>query len=118
MLTWSAVFFAKAIYNWVATTLLFFTDEPLREWLGEEPSNPLYLHLFLAHGFAFGIGFWIVGMDTTRNHGIVLLGFLTQLALFVTVAVHTARGRAHPLRMAFGLVDFVFAVLFAVFLWL
>ena len=80
------------------------------------PKYPVFLILFLGLAFIFGIGYYWVSLDITQNHDIVKLGVIGKIFVFLAVAWAGFCGQvAWPLVGA-GLVDFLFAVLFIVFL--
>jgi hypothetical protein len=96
-------------------------ERPLRKHLGLETcSDYSYQQLFLGLAFIFGIGYWQVSRDLTRNHDIVRLGICGQVWVFA-ISVYYAfaycdRDRVHILSVFLGTVDLIFAILFGRFL--
>jgi hypothetical protein len=116
-MTWKYIFQLKAVINWVESVFLLLSDQWIRELLGEKPLiNAEYSHLFLALVFVIGIGYWWVGQDIDRNHGIIKLGIIAQSSVFVVLAYHTLVGKLHPFYLVPGVIDLTFAILFVVFL--
>jgi hypothetical protein len=114
---WRAVFRFKGIWNCVVTFLLFLFDDSIRDWLEVARPDPGYRAMFLALAFTFGLGYWRVSQDLTKNRDIVRGGIIGQFAVFaVTVNETLVAGRLPLVFLAPGVVDAVFAVLFAVFL--
>ena len=74
------------------------------------------LKLTWALVFVFGIGYYIVSLDPEKNRGIVWMGILGKLAFFFTTVQFYCKKAIILLTpiLAFG--DFVFSVLFAMFL--
>ncbi|GAX42379.1 hypothetical protein NIES4075_33800 [Tolypothrix sp. NIES-4075] len=76
---WKYIFQLKAAINWVESVFFLLSDQWIRELLGEKPLvNSEYSHLFFVLVFVIGIGYWWVGQDIDRNHGIVKLGIIAQ----------------------------------------
>ncbi|PIG92201.1 hypothetical protein [Gloeocapsopsis sp. IPPAS B-1203] len=116
-MTWKYIFQLKAVINWVESIFLLLSDQWIREVLGEKPLiNSEYSHLFLALVFAIGIGYWWVGNDISRNHGIVKLGIIAQSSVFLVLAYHTLISNLHPFYLIPGVIDLTFAILFGIFL--
>jgi hypothetical protein len=115
--TWKYIFQLKAVINWVESVFLLLSDQWIRELLGEKPLvNPEYSHLFLALVFVIGIGYWWVGQDIERNHGIVKLGIIAQCSVFSVLAYHTFANKLHPFYLIPGVIDLTFAIIFILFL--
>jgi len=116
-MTWKYIFQLKAIINWVESIFLLLSDQWIREFLGEKPlTNSEYSHLFLALVFVIGIGYWWVGNDISRNHGIVKLGIIAQSSVFLVLVYHTLVSNLHPFYLIPGVIDLTFAILFGIFL--
>ena len=116
-ITWKYVFLGKAVINWVESVGLLFGDQWIRQLLNLKPlANPEYLHMFIVLIFVFGIGYWWVGNDLSRQD-IVKLGICAQSSVFPVLAYHTAIGNLHPLYLVPGAIDLVFSILFGLFLY-
>src|SRR4028118_1413687 len=95
-MTWKYVFFGKAVINWVECVGLLFGDQWIRQLLYLKPlANPEYLHMFIALIFIFGIGYWWVGNDLSRQD-IVKLGICAQSSAFPVLASQTDSGTPPP----------------------
>ncbi|NEU74223.1 hypothetical protein PI95_017060 [Hassallia byssoidea VB512170] len=115
--TWKYIFQLKAAINWVESVFLLLSDQWIRELLGEKPLvNSEYSHLFLVLVFVIGIGYWWVGQDIDRNHGIVKLGIIAQSSVFAVLAYHTFANKLHPFYLIPGVIDLTFAIIFVLFL--
>ena len=119
---WSRIFRIKAYYNGLTSLLLFALFAVAPDWVSNElffgqPFSRIFLHLFLALAFVFGVGYWIVSHDPSRNPEVIRLGVLGQLAVFVITLYHTIQQNVSPvLGFGVGLIDLIFAILFLVFL--
>jgi hypothetical protein len=116
-MTWKYVFLSKAVINWVESVGLLFGDQWIRHLLNLKPLvNAEYLHMFIVLIFIFGIGYWWVGNDLSRQD-IVKLGICAQSSVFPVLAYHIAIGNLHPLYLVPGAIDLVFSILFGLFLY-
>src|SRR4028119_156095 len=116
-MTWKYIFLGKAVINWVESVGLLFGDQWIRPLLNLKPLvNPEYLPLFIVLIFIFGIGYWWVGNDLSRQD-IVKLGICAQSSVFPVLAYHTGIGNLHPLYLVPGAIDLVFSILFGLFLY-
>ncbi len=111
------LFLAGAIWNWAAT-LLFGLGYPFLFPLFNmaEPRYPVFFLLFLALAFVFGIGYFWVSRDISRNHAIVVLGVIGKLIVFGAFLWAGIAGQIAGILVGAGVVDLVFAVLFIEFL--
>jgi hypothetical protein len=111
------LFFIGALWNWGAALIIFFFYESVYSIFGMEP--PLYpanLQLFLAVVFVFGIGYYWVSKDASKNHDIVKMGIAGKIMVFMLLLYHSVFGNLSLFFTASGTVDLVFAVLFFEFL--
>jgi hypothetical protein len=117
-MTWKYLFLSKAVINWVESVGLLFGDQLIRQLLNLKPlTNPEYLHMFIVLIFIFGIGYWWVGNDLSRNRDIVKLGICAQSSVVLVLVYHTAIGNLHPLYLVPGVIDLIFSILFGLFLY-
>lgn len=120
---WRTLFKVKGIYNYAASVGMFFIDDWLRARFSDPqsipPADPVYRTMFLALCFAFGMGYCTVSRDLTKNHAVIRMGILGQLAVFAvtTWGVFLAKPSLPSLYMAPAAVDLAFAIAFLVFLW-
>ena len=121
---WRYVFYAKGIYNCGMTLGMALGHaagielfgQPMLALFGDLPGNAVYVYLFLALAFAYGLGYWWVGQDPTRNHGIVRMGIIGQLATFGFVVWYAVLGQVRLMGVLSAFVDLPFAILYLVFL--
>ncbi len=105
--TWRRLFRLKGLYNCIAPWVVLAAISP--------PGDRLYFHLFLAPAFCFGIGYWEVGRNLTRNRA----GVGGQTCVCVFGLAHVFAGPLTPaacLELGASLTDGAFALLFARFL--
>jgi hypothetical protein len=66
--------------------------------------------------FVFGIGYYWVSKDLSKNHDIVKLGIIAKITVFLIFPYHYLIGNMPLLIALFGVVDLIFAILFLKFL--
>ena len=74
------------------------------------------LRLVWAVVFVFGIGYYFVSRDPQKNRGIVWMGIIAKLAFFFTALTYYPKKIITLLAMLLCFGDFVFSILFALFL--
>lgn len=116
---WRRVFRVKGLWNCAASVGFLLWDDALRDLLHVPHPDPVYRAMFLSLAFTFGLGYWWVSRDLDKNHGIVRMGILGQLAVFVVLAyaVGFAPQRLPWILFVPGVIDALFAVAFMIFLW-
>jgi len=72
--------------------------------------------LFLGLAFVFGLGYYRVSRDLTKNYEIVKMGILGKLIVFIGLTWAGATGQVHWILIVPGIVDLVFAILYIEFL--
>jgi hypothetical protein len=119
---YSKFFLISAFYNIIAATngMLFFNI--MNKLLYGFKTKIFYgvttfiLKTFYTHVLVFGIGYFIVSRDPDKNRGIVWMGMLAKIAFFFAAIPYFIKKKITfiTLLLAFG--DFVFGVLFGLFL--
>jgi hypothetical protein len=96
------LFFYKLIYNSLGIIL---------------PLNPSYLSLSAAFVLVIGIGYFMVYLNL-RNRGLVWLGAFYKIA-YVSIGVYyfIKNMLPHNIFSVFGIIDFIFLILFLEFLY-
>lgn len=74
------------------------------------------LRLTWALVFVYGIGYYLVSRDPEENRAVVWMGIIGKLAFFFTALVYYSKRFITLLTMLLCFGDFVFSVLFAMFL--
>jgi hypothetical protein len=80
------------------------------------PPSLFFFHATIWFIVALGIGYFIVSRDINKNHGIVVLGVLTKISFGIDAIATVAMAEAGDTLLVFGVIDLLFAVLFAEFL--
>ena len=117
------LFYIAAGFNWSVAAVFLFAGDAAMDRLGIYPPRDLILYrLLLLMVALFGAGYFIVGRDPTRNHGIVGLGIVGlgivgKLTIFATFLAHAIQGEVPYSAVAVTFIDVIFAALFAEFLW-
>src|SRR5262245_43501963 len=114
---WSRILLAKGVYNIAVSLVLLIWAKQLLLLMGIPAGNPAYPQMFLLLCAAFGVGYVIVGLNVDSNAGIAVMGIIGQLSVFAVVLCQWLAGAVYALGLVSGVIDLVFAVAFAVFLW-
>ena len=110
------LFLIAAIWNWGATIPFFCAYEPIFNLLGERvPTSPVWLQLFLALAFVFGIGYYWVSKDLS-NVEIVKMGAIGKILVFLLPLYYAIIGSIGWIMVAIVFADLVFAILFIQYL--
>jgi hypothetical protein len=117
---WKRLFRVKAAYNIlisIGLAAVYPYADRLPALLRMPPDAAPLLYLLVLHTLIFGLGFWRISRDVTRNRDLVVMGFWTQLLVFVIAAWFTYRGGLGLLLGgATALIDLAAAIAFGVFL--
>jgi hypothetical protein len=116
-MAWSGVFLVKGAYNIVVSLVLLVGAEKLLPLMGAPAGNPAYPQMFLLLCLAFGVGYVMVGLNIDSNAGIVVIGVLGQLSVFGVVILQWQAAAVYNPALLSAIIDLLFAVAFAVFLW-
>jgi hypothetical protein len=111
------LFIVAAIFNWTGVALLLFGGDQVFRYFGTSPPpDPVCYYLCLLAVVLFGIGYFCVGCDPSRNHALVAVGAIGKLAVFSLFLFFCARNWV-PYG-ALGIIGFdaVFAAMFIEFL--
>ena len=111
------LFIIAALWNWAAGVQFFFWYDPIFARLNMQALNyPAIMQLAMSLVFVFGIGYYWVSKDLSKNHDIVKLGIIAKVIVFLIFSYHYLFGNM-PLMIALcGVVDLIFAILFIEFL--
>jgi len=115
------LFIVGAIFNWTMATSftllsIFFYSTIFTLFGSVAPTTLFFLHSLLGLIAVYGIGYFIVGLDITKNRGIVYLGILSKLAFFTYCLIYYLLGDLTIVIVILGSFDFFFACLFIEFL--
>lgn len=114
------LFIIGAIFNWILGVRFILTSilypAIFEEFGTSYPPTLFFLHSLLVLIITFGIGYFIVGMDITKNHGCVILGIVSKLLFFMMCVIYFLLGDIYVIIVILGSLDFIFACLFIEFL--
>jgi hypothetical protein len=77
----------------------------------------MFYKLFMVAVIVFGVGYFFVSRDLTLNRGIVWLGLVSKIILFIVFTYHFIDGRATLLAFLTLFGDFIWSLFFILFLW-
>lgn len=114
---WRRIFLLKGAYNIIVSLILLVWSGQLLPLFGAPPGNPAYPQMFFLLCLAFGVGYCAVGLDLDANPGIVVIGIMGQLSVFAVLFWQWRAGAVYAPGLLSALIDLVFAIAFALFLW-
>ena len=80
------------------------------------PISMIWLQSFLFLVANLGVGYFIVSLDISKNHGIVIIGIIAKLGYFLISLNYFIIGDIGLLTLLFAGVDIIFSILFIEFL--
>lgn len=115
------LFLISAIWNWFVGVSILFASLFMKEFVAELfgmvlPPSMVWFHVVTALIFVFGIGYYIVGRDLSKNHGVVLIGLLEKFLFFFILLIYVFVGDINIYVSFMTGVDLVFGILFVEFL--
>ena len=111
------LFIIGALWNWAAGIQFFFWYDKVFARLNMTPLNyPAIMQLAMSLVFVFGIGYYWVSKDLSKNHDIVKMGIIAKILVFMIFSYHYLIGNMPLLIALCGVVDLIFAILFLKFL--
>ncbi|MBF0102714.1 MAG: hypothetical protein HQK77_17575 [Desulfobacterales bacterium] len=112
------LFYVGAIWNCSIAFFSLFFYKPLFYFFHMAiPDPPVWLFLFLGAVVVFGLGYFWVGIDLTRNDGIVKMGIIGKIGFFSMTVYSVFTSVFHPIMLLPATIDIVFAILFGFFLY-
>lgn len=119
---YSKFFLISALYNIIAAFngMVFF--EVMNKLLYGLKTKIQYgvttfiLRTFYTHVLVFGIGYYIVSRDPSRNRGIVWMGMLAKIAFFFAAIPYFLKKKITAIAFLLAFGDLVFGILFGLFL--
>ncbi len=76
----------------------------------------VYYNGFMLSVLLFGIGYFIVGINITQNHGIVILSIIAKTLVFISFTTYFFIGLVSQFQFIVGIIDLASAILFIEFL--
>ena len=112
-------FFVAALYNLVLglVFLIFFSRLMTLFGMPQPPRELVAFHqMGILLAMVFGVGYYMVGRDLHSHSGIVIIGTIGKIAVFLLFLYHMIFSGLHFLIFLIGVGDLVFALLFIRFL--
>jgi len=112
--------FAKILFNvagiWGVILLLplYFIFDLIGQQDPPPITHPAFFYGFAGLGLAWQVAFFIIARDPLRFRPMMIPSILEKIGYGGAVVGLYAQGRMHAQDLAFGLVDLLFAALFAV----
>ena len=114
------LFIVAALYNIINSVtfiLISIVATDLFPLFGvDTPPSMIWLQLSLILILLLGVGYIIVSLDISKNHGLVVIGGLTKLSFFLMSLVYFFIGDLNVLIVLLGSVDLIIVILFMEFL--
>ncbi len=108
-----AVFFIAAIWGVLLLAPLYFIFDLIGEQDPPAITHPGFYYGFVGVALAWQIAFFIIARDPARFRPMMIPSILEKLGYGGAMVALYLQGRAHPQDLAFGVIDLLFAALFA-----
>jgi hypothetical protein len=116
--TW--LFFTGAIWNIIIAIIYLVLPAlgfDLFSFFGTpEPSSRIWYDLFFGAVLIFGIGYYMVGRDITKNEDIVKLAIVGKFGVFLIALYYFILGEVNIVMLLPASVDLIYGFLFLEFL--
>jgi hypothetical protein len=110
------MFLVAALWNWILAIVFLILpriDESYFTTVGLViPNTLLWLDSFSGLIIAFGIGFYLVSKDMSKNHGLIQMAVFEKFLVFIVGAGWFFFGQASMLVVLVVFVDLIFGFLF------
>ena len=109
------LFLIGALWNWGAAILfvgLSVVNKQLLTYFHNIPQTMLWYYCFLGAVFIFGIGYYWISKDVSRNRDIIKMGILGKILVFLMFLIYLFKGEITVLLFLAGCVDLIFTILF------
>lgn len=111
------LFLIAAVYDFVLGLIFFFGYQSIYSFFHITlPDYPMYLQMAVAFVIAMGVGYYFVYRNMYRNIDLVKLGVVYKGVYSGLTGYFYFAGLAHILYFWFAVIDFIFLVLFVLFL--
>jgi len=109
------LFLIGALWNWGAAILfvgLSVVNKQLLAYFHNIPQTMLWYYCFLGAVFIFGIGYYWISKDVSRNRDIIKMGIIAKIMVFLMFFIYLFKGEITILLFLAGCVDLIFTILF------
>ena len=114
------MFLIGSLWNIMGGVLLFVLSFTIPSvfTIAATPTPPtlLFYHAMVGMIITYGIGYFIVSRNITKNHGIIVIGSIAKLIFFLATVVFFFMGDVNFNIVTIGLGDLFFVILFVEFL--
>jgi hypothetical protein len=108
--------FATAAMNILGAGVFIPANRPVRELFGLPDSHPVYLWVFAAWVFGFGLCYLWTAVKQSRERLFITIGAIGKLSFFAALLIYAMLGEI-SLRAPLGVIgDLIFGVLFVIWL--
>jgi hypothetical protein len=108
------VFLIAGIWGVLLLAPLYFIFDLIGQQDPPAITHPAFFYGFVGLGLAWQVAFFIIARDPVRFRPVMIPSILEKVGYGGAVLVLYAQDRMHVQDLAFGLVDLLFAALFAV----
>jgi hypothetical protein len=108
------IFLVAAVWGVLLLTPLYFIFDMIGVQDPPPITHPAFFYGFAGLGLAWQVAFFIIARDPVRFRPMMIPSILEKIGYGAAVVVLYAQGRMHPQDLAFGCVDLLLALLFAV----
>jgi len=82
----------------------------------EIPPSLIWIHLIIGLIFAYGVGYYIIARDLTKNHGLVIIGIMEKYLFFIIFLIYYIFGDININAVLLVVPDFIFGCLYLEFI--
>ena len=112
------LFGIAGLWNLIGACLLVFAPEMQLSRLGiDDPQAKWLARMLASSATTWGIAYLLIAWDAQRFHDLIWLGTISKILFAVITAAGFFTGALSLAAFAPGLIDLVFALLFAEVLW-
>lgn len=112
-----SLFLIAALWAWLVSVPYIFVYKHTFPLVGMKiPESPVWFIFSCMCVALFGLGYFMVSRNLETNKGIVVMGTIGKIMVFILFLACTITGEISPLLMINASADLLFAVLFAEFL--
>jgi hypothetical protein len=117
---YKTLFLIAALWNLGAGILcwagcVFMPDMFFKMFGMPVPTSLFPFHAMFWFIIAFGIGYWRVSCDITKNHGIIFIGLIAKILFCIDCIITIVSKEANIMLLGTGIIDLIFAGLFIEF---
>ncbi len=108
------VFYVAGVYGFIVLLPEYFMEERIGRDFPPPISHPEHFYGFIGVALAWQVAFLIIARDPVHYRPIIIPGIIEKLSFGIAAPVLYGAGRLAGTVLAFGLIDLVWAAVFAV----